>query len=130
MGVGITRFAPAPTGFLHLGHIVNALSVWGEARARSARVLIRIEDHDRQRSRPEFEAAIFEDLEWLGFVADDVPIRQSARGDIYRQALEALRARGLVYACACSRSDIQSDRYPRTCRDRWLADAPRPCPRA
>ncbi len=57
-------------------------------------------------------------------MADDVPIRQSARGDIYRQALEALRARGLVYACACSRSDIQSDRYPGTCRDRGLADAP------
>src|SRR5260221_8752229 len=94
MGVGITRFAPAPTGFLHLGHIVNALSVWGEARARSARELIRIEDHDRQRSRPEFEAAIFEDLEWLGFLAPEVPIRQSPGGGTHTTTPRALRARG------------------------------------
>src|SRR5437879_12641021 len=106
MRVNITRFAPAPTGFLHLGHIVNALYVWGEARARGARVLLRIEDHDRQRSRPEFEAAIFEDLDWLGFVPDEAAVRQSARGDIYRQALETLKGRGLVYACACTRSDL------------------------
>src|SRR6266540_1774870 len=124
MRVNITRFAPAPTGFLHLGHIVNALYVWGEARTRNARVLLRIEDHDRQRSRPEFEAAIFDDLNWLGFVADGVPVRQSDRGDIYRQALETLKGHGLVYACGCTRADIQGERYPGTCRDRGLADAP------
>jgi glutamyl/glutaminyl-tRNA synthetase len=102
----ISRFAPAPTGFLHLGHIVNAATVWSETRARGGRVLLRIEDHDRQRSRPEFDAAILEDLAWLGFTADEPPVRQSERGSIYEDALARLRARGLVYACACSRADI------------------------
>jgi Glutamyl- and glutaminyl-tRNA synthetases len=124
MRVNITRFAPAPTGFLHLGHLVNALYVWGAARQYDARVLLRIEDHDRQRSRREFEAAIFEDLDWLGFRADEPAVRQSGREYIYRQALETLKRHDLVYACACSRAEIQSDFYPGTCRDRGLADAP------
>jgi glutamyl-Q tRNA(Asp) synthetase len=132
MRVNITRFAPAPTGFLHLGHVVNALYVWGEARGRDATVLLRIEDHDRQRSRSEFEAAIFEDLDWLGFVADEAPVRQSDRGDIYRQALSTLERQGLVYACSCTRGDVaraglaaaDEPWYPGTCRDRHLADAP------
>jgi glutamyl-Q tRNA(Asp) synthetase len=102
----ISRFAPAPTGYLHLGHVVNAARVWRETRARGGTVLLRIEDHDRQRSRPEFEAAILEDLAWLGFVADAPFVRQSARDDIYRHALDTLRDQGLVYACACSRSAI------------------------
>jgi len=103
----ISRYAPAPTGFLHLGHVVNAIYVWGFARARGGRVLLRIEDHDRQRSRPAFEAAIVEDLAWLGFRADGPMVRQSDRGDIYSHALDTLRAQGLVYACACSRSEIE-----------------------
>jgi len=102
----ISRFAPAPTGFLHLGHVVNAVYVWRETRARGGRVLLRIEDHDRQRSRPEFEAAILEDLAWLGFAADEPLVRQSERGPIYEEALEGLRRQGLVYACGCSRADI------------------------
>ena len=102
----ITRYAPAPTGFLHLGHVVNAIYVWGAARAHAGRVLLRIEDHDRQRSRAGFEAAIVEDLEWLGFRADGPMVRQSERGDIYSQALDTLRAQGLVYGCACSRAEI------------------------
>jgi glutamyl/glutaminyl-tRNA synthetase len=102
----ISRFAPAPTGFLHLGHVVNAVRVWGETRARSGRVLLRIEDHDRQRSRRLFEEAILEDLAWLGFEADEPPVRQSERSAIYADALGRLRARGLVYACDCSRTDI------------------------
>jgi glutamyl-tRNA synthetase/glutamyl-Q tRNA(Asp) synthetase len=147
MGAIISRFAPAPTGFLHLGHVVNALYVWEMAD----RVLLRIEDHDRQRCRREYDAAILEDLAWLGFVADGPPVRQSARGDIYTQALEELQRRGLAYVCACTRSDIErtglkacatSDaqtpaevpvaqpfraadselRYPGTCRDRGLRD--------
>jgi len=136
MGAIISRFAPAPTGFLHLGHVLNALFVWKTAD----RVLLRIEDHDRQRSRREYEAAIFEDLDWLGFVADGPPVRQSERGDIYLQALDTLRRQGLVYSCACARSAIQPPslpagtevagrdggsevRYPGTCRNRGLADA-------
>ena len=65
----VTRFAPAPTGYLHLGHVANAIYVWGMARAAGARVQIRIEDHDRQRCRPEYETALLEDLQWLGFAA-------------------------------------------------------------
>src|SRR5437764_5796734 len=106
MGAIISRFAPAPTGFLHLGHIVNAAHVWREARARRGRVLLRIEDHDRQRSRPEFEAAILEDLAWLGLEPDEPLVRQSERGAIYEHALSGLRARGLVYACGCTRADV------------------------
>src|SRR5665213_2002909 len=87
----ITRFAPAPTGFLHLGHVLNALWVWKTARASGdGRVLLRIEDHDRQRSRPEFDAAILEDLTWLGFVADGPVVRQSERAAIYEDALATL----------------------------------------
>src|SRR5882724_2678930 len=108
MGAIISRFAPAPTGYLHLGHIVNAVYVWRETRARNGRILLRIEDHDRQRSRPEYEAAILEDLAWLGFTADAPLVRQSERGAIYEEALASLRARGQVYACVCSRAEIEA----------------------
>jgi glutamyl-tRNA synthetase/glutamyl-Q tRNA(Asp) synthetase len=136
MGAIISRFAPAPTGFLHLGHVVNAIHVWGVARSLAGRVLLRIEDHDRQRSRREFETAILEDLEWLGFTPDAPKVRQSERSDLYSAALDGLRARGVVYACGCSRAEIagasvasagQADdelRYPGTCRERGLAAGP------
>ena len=130
MRVMISRFAPAPTGFLHLGHALNAVYVWRMRQAPGDRVLLRIEDHDRQRSRAEFDAAILEDLAWLGFRWDGPVVRQSTRGDIYSQALERLRAQGLVYACACSRGDVRRPgpagpgAYPGTCRDRGLADGP------
>jgi glutamyl-Q tRNA(Asp) synthetase len=118
----ITRFAPAPTGFLHLGHVLNAIYVWDIARASGAdaRVLLRIEDHDRARSRPEYEAALLEDLQWLGFTADGELTRQSERGALYERALDDLRARGLTYGCECSRSDIGPGRYPGTCREKHL----------
>jgi len=119
----VTRFAPAPTGFLHLGHIVNAIYVWGVARASSGRVLLRIEDHDRQRSRPAFEDAILEDLAWLGFAADEPFVRQSERGSVYEAALGELRRQGLVYACDCSRAAIAAPRYPGTCRDKGLPES-------
>ena len=109
-----TRFAPAPTGDLHLGHLVNALYTWGLARATGGRVILRIEDHDRQRSRPAFEAAMLDDLERLGLVPDEpslddlragpTPYRQSDAGPVYSAALDRLRDDGLVYACACSRT--------------------------
>ena len=114
----ITRFAPAPTGHLHLGHVVNALYVWGAARDRDGQVLLRIEDHDRQRSRPEYEASILEDLAWLGFAHDGPIVRQSERDALYRKALQPLIDRELVFGCICSRADIQSDVYPGTCRDK------------
>ena len=114
----VTRFAPAPTGHLHLGHLVNVLYVWGIARATGGRVILRIEDHDRQRSRPEHEWAILEDLERLGIAPDEPPLsafngstpyRQSDAGDVYAAAVARLRADGLVYPCDCSRSTF--DRY-------------------
>ncbi|RPI53826.1 MAG: hypothetical protein EHM55_12640, partial [Acidobacteria bacterium] len=121
----VTRFAPAPTGHLHLGHVLNAIYVWGVARSSGpgSRVLLRIEDHDRTRSRPEFEAALLEDLAWLGFTADGEMVRQSERRGIYEDALEGLRRRGLVYACECSRSEIGSGPYPGTCRDKALPES-------
>jgi glutamyl-tRNA synthetase/glutamyl-Q tRNA(Asp) synthetase len=128
----VSRFAPAPTGYLHLGHVVNAIYVWGITRARGGRVLLRIEDHDRQRCRPEFAAAILEDLKWLGFEFDGPLVRQSDRGAVYDRALDGLRARGLVYACDCSRakiaalSPVEGDelRYPGTCAHKGLPEAP------
>ena len=133
-----TRLAPAPTGWLHLGHVRNAIYVWEFARQRGARVLLRIEDHDRERSRPEYEAGILDDLDWLGFQPDIYPTdafragpcpgRQSDRHHIYVEALEKLRESGLVYACDCTRSalaavpneDASELRYTGHCRSRRL----------
>lgn len=131
-----TRFAPAPTGYLHLGHVASALEVWRLAREHGARVLLRIEDHDAQRARPEYEAALLDDLDWLGFVPDDYPTsafragpcdsRQSDRHAIYEAEAAALAARGLLYGCRCSRRDLDRTGrtpstpstlfYPATCR--------------
>jgi glutamyl-tRNA synthetase/glutamyl-Q tRNA(Asp) synthetase len=130
VGRPTTRFAPAPTGFLHLGHVVNALHVWGVARARGGRVVLRLEDHDRTRCREEYADAIVEDLEWLGFVPDSIAPRQRERGERYTAALGELQHMGLVYACDCSRRDIAMDvpdrfgeemRYPGRCRSRGLS---------
>jgi glutamyl-tRNA synthetase/glutamyl-Q tRNA(Asp) synthetase len=99
--------------------------VWGEARARGGRVLLRIEDHDRQRCRPEYEAALREDLAWLGFEADEPFVRQSERHHIYRDVAQQLERQGLLYGCTCTRSKSRGPevpesgevRYPGTCRD-------------
>ena len=122
----VTRFAPAPTGFLHLGHVLNALYVWDAARESrpDGRVLLRIEDHDRQRSRKEYEDAILDDLTWLGFSADGPLVRQSEREPIYKDALDGLRRLGLVYACECSRAGFDGHRYPGTCAEKNLPEAP------
>jgi hypothetical protein len=98
-----TRFAPAPTGYLHLGHVANVVHVWGMARVAGAIVLLRIEDHDRSRVRPAYDAALLEDLAWLGFSADEGPVRQSDDAGPYAAALERLLADDLVYGCDCSR---------------------------
>src|SRR5476649_1291054 len=110
----LTRFAPSPTGYLHLGHVVNAIDVWGAAREAGGQVLLRMEDHDRIRCRPAYEAAILEDLEWLGFEPDAglrPLLRQSDRGHVYAEALERLRAAHHVYACDCSRKHLAGERY-------------------
>lgn len=136
----LTRFAPAPTGVLHLGHVANALYVWGLAARLGAAVLLRIEDHDRQRSRPEYERAILDDLDWLGFRPDrpttdafrsgPCASRQSDRHTAHADAARALAARGLIYGCTCSRRDRAAagpetpQRYPGTCRTRGLTPGP------
>ncbi len=140
-----TRFAPAPTGYLHLGHVVNAIHVWGVARAVGSDVLLRIEDHDRTRCRSEYEDALLDDLDWLGFVPDvgttdsfraarhgrPHPQRQSDNEARYAAALASLSARGLTYVCTCTRRDIarhaphapgEEPRYPGTCRDAGHAE--------
>jgi glutamyl-tRNA synthetase/glutamyl-Q tRNA(Asp) synthetase len=126
----VTRFAPAPTGYLHLGHAANALAVWGIARATGSTVLLRIEDHDRGRCRPEYEAALRDDLAWLGFTPDREVPSQRERGERYAAALASLAVR--AYVCDCSRRDIAQQvgevfgeemRYPGTCRDRALSPA-------
>jgi len=122
----LTRYAPSPTGYLHLGHVVNAIYVWGLARAVDGRVLLRMEDHDRIRCRPEYESSILEDLAWLGFEPDEglhPLLRQSDRGDIYRDALDRLRRTHHVYACDCSRKHIAGERYDGFCRERGLTHA-------
>ncbi len=134
----LTRFAPSPTGPLHLGHVVHALFVWGVARALNGRVLLRIEDHDRARCRPEFEEDIHHLLGWLG-LRPDLPPRdcwtepsEFRQSDCERHYVEALeRLAGLTFACDCSRSAIisrsghraegEEARYDGYCRTRNLA---------
>lgn len=141
-----TRFAPAPTGFLHLGHLVNAMHVWGLAHAYGGRVVLRIEDHDRTRCRPEYEAALLDDLDWLGLEPDVYPTasfrrtlagelhpaRQSDRNVHYENALASLGQANLVYACRCTRGGIaqlvshepgREPLYPGTCRSAGVTDA-------
>lgn len=131
----VTRFAPSPTGPLHLGHAYSALLAHDMARAAGGEFLLRIEDIDRTRARPAWEDQIYDDLHWLGLTWDAEPLRQSDRLPAYRTALEELWERGLLYACDCTRRDIQSALsapqegvepafgpdgliYPGTCRDK------------
>ena len=119
----VTRFAPSPTGYLHLGHVVNAIVVWGIARAVGARVLLRLEDHDRVRCRPVYEDALLADLEWLGFEPDEGrhPLyRQQDRQVRYEHALAQLGSQ--VYVCTCSRREVGGEHYPGTCRQRQLPE--------
>lgn len=136
----ITRFAPSPTGPLHLGHAYSAIVAHDMARAAQGRFLLRIEDIDQTRARPEWESQILDDLSWLGLTWDDTPLRQSDRLPRYAEALDRLWDAGLLYPCSCRRRDIAAAAsapqegaplhgpdgiiYPGTCRD-----APRKGPR-
>lgn len=104
----ITRFAPSPTGPLHLGHAFAALTAWDLARGSGGRFLLRIEDIDQPRCRPEWAAAIEADLDWLGLDWPRPAMRQSARMAAYARALARLAALGLTYACTCTRGDIHA----------------------
>jgi glutamyl-Q tRNA(Asp) synthetase len=127
----VGRFAPSPTGPLHAGSLVAALASWLDARAQGGRWLVRIEDVDTPRCVPGAAETILAQLAACGLVADEPPVRQSDRGASYQAALNALQRDGQVYACACSRRDIESvwaargipiarhaeAVYPGTCRD-------------
>lgn len=129
----ITRFAPSPTGPLHLGHAYSAIRAHDMARAAQGRFLLRIEDIDQTRARPDWEAQILDDLRWLGLTWDAPPQRQSDRLPRYEAALDQLWEAGLLYPCSCRRRDIAAAAsapqegaplhgpdgliYPGTCRD-------------
>lgn len=101
-----TRFAPSPTGPLHLGHAFSALTAWDRAQRNKGHFLLRIEDIDQTRARPEWEARIYEDLHWLGLSWPRPVMRQSDRLPAYRAALRHLWQQGLIYPCFCNRRDI------------------------
>jgi glutamyl-Q tRNA(Asp) synthetase len=132
----VTRFAPSPTGRLHLGHAYSALLAHDFARGRDGTFLLRIEDIDAGRSRPEFVDGIIEDLLWLGLEWDGEMPYQSERLPFYAEALERLKGEGLVYPCFCTRADIAASAaapqgpdglvYPGTCRELARPDLARP----
>ena len=125
------RFAPSPTGLLHLGHAHSALVGWTRAKAAGGRFLLRIEDIDATRCRAEFETALLEDLAWLGLEWEQPVRRQSDHFDEYRAALDRLESMGLLYPCFCTRQEIENEvaaaagapqgaegpLYPGTCRN-------------
>ena len=121
------RFAPSPNGFLHLGHAYSALFTWRAAAVLGGQALLRIEDIDTARCRPEYEAAIYEDLAWLGLDWPRPVMRQSERFAAHSEAIAGLKAMDLLYPCACSRSEIATHAtladpdggpvYPGTCRE-------------
>ncbi len=133
-----TRFAPSPTGYLHLGHAFSALTAAARAEAAGGRFLLRIEDTDRSRCRPDYEAAIYADLAWLGLDWERPVLRQSEHLADYSAALDRLIALGLCYPCRCTRGDIRAALaapqetgapghaeaavYPGTCRHRAMAE--------
>jgi glutamyl-Q tRNA(Asp) synthetase len=127
----VFRFAPSSNGYLHFGHAYSALMNFEMARAAGGRLLLRIEDIDIERCRPEFEQAIFEDLTWLGLIWEKPVRRQSEHFSDYAHALDGLKARGLIYPCFCTRGEIMtavvgkadwphdpdgSPLYPMTCK--------------
>jgi glutamyl-Q tRNA(Asp) synthetase len=124
----VTRFAPSPTGYLHLGHAFSALTAWHAARDVGGRFLLRIEDIDIRRCKPAFTEAILVDLAWLGLDWDGAVRRQSRHFDDYGAALDRLSTMGLIYPCFCTRADIAAATsaphgpdgplYPGTCRHR------------
>lgn len=128
-----TRFAPSPTGPLHLGHAYSALLAHNMARAAGGEFLLRMEDTDLDRCRPEWEAQIVEDLAWLGLAWDGPIHRQSDKIAAYNARLEPLAERGFLYPCSCTRADIRAALsapqegvafavYPGTCRHRPMTD--------
>ncbi len=121
------RFAPSPSGRMHLGNVFSALLAWLSVRASGGEMLLRIEDLDTQRCRPEYADQLKDDLRWLGLDWDHEAEQQSRRGAIYARYVDVLREKGLVYPCWCTRGDLKAASaphaadgkpiYPGTCRD-------------
>ncbi len=131
----VGRFAPSPTGIMHWGNASTALVAWLQVRAEGGRMLLRMEDVDPQRSKPEFADGWRRDLAWLGLDWDEEVAPQSQRGPHYAEALANLTTQGLVFACRCTRRDMEEavsaphgsfmGSYPGTCADgRWPLDGP------
>ncbi len=127
------RIAPSPTGFLHLGHAATFRCAQERARAARGKLVLRIEDLDRQRCKPEFEASLLDDLRWAGLEWDEGPFHQTERMPLYEAAWRRLATQGLIYPCACTRRDLatalsaphaEEERaetlYPGTCRPAGL----------
>lgn len=130
----VTRFAPSPTGHLHLGHVISLAYIFGIASIVGAKILLRIEDHDTERYRPEYEQSIIDDMAWLGFITDNweeialskkpSQYRQSDSLDVYQDSLAQLQRKGKVYGCECSRKQLVGSEegvpYAGTCRGKGL----------
>lgn len=128
-----TRFAPSPTGPLHLGHAYSAILAHDMARAAGGEFLLRMEDTDLQRAKPKWDAQVIDDLTWLGLTWDGPVLRQSQQLTSYNKHLDVFENMDLLYPCSCSRADIRAaisapqegvshDVYPGTCKDRTMAD--------
>ena len=128
-----TRFAPSPTGLLHLGHAFSAITAWNISQKTDKKFILRIEDIDLQRCKVEYEKQIFDDLEWLGLTWEKPVIRQKSRFNFYQEAIDILSNKNLLYPCSCTREDITEalsapqgnttpKPYPGLCRNRSMSD--------
>ena len=128
-----TRFAPSPTGYLHLGHAFSAITAWNISQKTDKKFILRIEDIDVQRCKVEYEKQIFDDLKWLGLTWVKPVIRQKNRINFYQKAIDILNKKKLIYPCSCTRKDINealsapqgnktSKPYPGLCRNRSMSD--------
>ena len=128
-----TRFAPSPTGFLHLGHAYSVLKAWEICQQNDKRFILRIENIDYQRCKPEYEQSILQDLQWLGIKWDEPILKQNTRLSTYAEVIEILINKNLVYPCSCTRKDIHQallapqntssiTNYPGTCRLRLMSE--------
>lgn len=128
-----TRFAPSPTGFLHLGHAYSALTAWEICQKNDKRFILRIEDIDYQRCKPEYEQSILQDLQWLGIKWEEPILKQNTRLSTYKEVIEILLNKNLLYPCSCTRKGINqallapqnaspTTNYPGTCRLRLMSE--------
>jgi len=128
-----TRFAPSPTGFLHLGHAYSALTAWEICQKNHKRFILRIEDIDYQRCKPEYEQSILQDLQWLGIKWEEPILKQNTRLSTYKEVIEILLNKNLLYPCSCTRKGINqallapqnaspTTNYPGTCRLRLMSE--------